>query len=71
MIALLVILLIVTIIKPRFVEWVIFYGLGHYQFGNLLLYNLNFGLWYLFFHLPKQISERWFGDLIEQYYAME
>ncbi|UAU42871.1 SH (U3) putative protein [Bimbo virus] len=51
--------------KPRYVEWILFYILGHIHFGNTVLGTVNFFLWYVFVNLPKQFMSKMFIDYQE------
>ncbi|UAU42907.1 SH (U2) putative protein [Matariya virus] len=64
----LLIILLILIIRPRYVEWILFYMLGHYNVGMTALYNVNFLFWYLFCDIPSRFMHNAFGDMIEKYY---
>ncbi|UAU42891.1 SH (U3) putative protein [Ouango virus] len=70
-VGIIILALLCLVFKPRVAEWILFYSLGHLQFGTAILQNFSFFLWYVFYHLPTKVITNIFGDVVEQYYMTE
>nr|WAD86860.1 hypothetical protein [Kolongo virus] len=56
--------------RPRYVEWILFYILGHIHFGETVFQTLNFFLWYFFVNIPRQFMSNMFVDY-QSFYAQD